>query len=228
MTHLGRVHGIQISWIAQECAKVYVASGYMLSDKMAANIHTKAFPEERREEWVRHRQTINVFNMTEDVRLIGRPGHGFVNLQDCPQNYARKDTSLSTVTDDQAPTSASATLVPSRRGRRLCTVVKVTPNALTVGADCAGMGSGIEAVLRVCPSANIVFASEKDDETRAHLLNNFYIGDQRSDVSNRPARFDQHVDLYICGFPCQPYSSAGHDLASATNGLPSCTASWST
>ena len=63
MRHLGRVHGIQVNWIHQECSKWYVALGYMSSGYMAADIHTKAIPEERKIEWIRVRQNINMLDL---------------------------------------------------------------------------------------------------------------------------------------------------------------------
>ena len=112
MRHLGCVHGISVNWIYQGCSKDYVALGYMLSDQMAANIHTKAFPEDRKLEWIRNRQNINVFDLITDDMFIGRPGHGFVNLQDRPQNYASKDTALPSVSNDLVTHTAAIASVP--------------------------------------------------------------------------------------------------------------------
>ena len=44
---------------------------------------------------------------------------------------------------------------------------------LTVGYDCAGIGSSIEAVRRVFPSSIASFVTESENETRGHPMRNF-------------------------------------------------------
>ena len=78
---------------------------------------------------------------------------------------------------------------------------------LTIGADCAGIGAGIMALKRVSPHSEVIFMSEQDDDTREQLRKlNPHAKSMRSNVLARPAAEDQHVDVYICGFPCQKNS----------------------
>ena len=57
LRHLGRVHGIGLNFIHQEIHKPYAALGFISSKEMCADIHTKAFPTARAEEWKAVRKT---------------------------------------------------------------------------------------------------------------------------------------------------------------------------
>ena len=57
LRHLGRIHGISIAFMHQEFCKDYLPLGYLDSEFMAADIHTKAYPEHRASEWFHMRQT---------------------------------------------------------------------------------------------------------------------------------------------------------------------------
>ena len=74
---------------------------------------------------------------------------------------------------------------------------------VTIGADCAGLGSALEAICSVAPDAEVEFVSEIDDKARSHLNNNFRVKTQTSDIRGRLPHQDVHVDLYVCGYPCQ-------------------------
>ena len=54
-----------------------------------------------------------------------------------------------------------------------------------------------------------VFASEIDPETRATLLANSPPAIMYHDIRVRPTMQTPAVDLYVAGFPCQPFSLAG-------------------
>ena len=57
MRHIGRVHDVSVEFMHQEFAKPYTALGYIDTKKMAADIHTKAYPDSRQGEWETVRKT---------------------------------------------------------------------------------------------------------------------------------------------------------------------------
>lgn len=80
---------------------------------------------------------------------------------------------------------------------------------LSVGTDC----SGIEAVLFALQNLNIQytheFSCEVDKHAKKSLLANFSPRMFYDNIMGRNIEIMPYVDLYVCGFPCQPFSSVG-------------------
>lgn len=77
---------------------------------------------------------------------------------------------------------------------------------MRVGTDCSGIETPLMA-LEGLAEFDHVFSSEVDDVTRETLLANRAPRHMYSDIRKRS--MPPRVDLYICGFPCQSFSSAG-------------------
>ena len=79
-----------------------------------------------------------------------------------------------------------------------------------IGADCAGVGSGILSIMAACPKSSVVFVSELCNQTQAILNDAFDIPLFRRNAEDIHPSLAKGCDVYIAGFPCQPFSSAGH------------------
>jgi len=81
-----------------------------------------------------------------------------------------------------------------------------------VGTDC----SGIEAVLYALQKLNInykhIFSCDNNANVKKSILSNFNPNMFYDNMFNRDIEQMEYVDLYVCGFPCQPFSCAGKRL----------------
>ena len=80
---------------------------------------------------------------------------------------------------------------------------------LLVGTVCSGIGLALLALRSLAVPFRHVFASELDPHARATLQANHPADVLYSDLRDRLVEHVPKVDLYIAGFPCQPFSSAG-------------------
>ena len=74
---------------------------------------------------------------------------------------------------------------------------------LQVGADCAGMGTDVVALKRLAVPFEHTFMSETNRDCRSKLLKRM-AAPQRLFRTMCPEKAEA-VDVYTCGFPCQPY-----------------------
>lgn len=82
---------------------------------------------------------------------------------------------------------------------------------LKVGTDCSGM----EAPIQALKNLNIPFVHEFSSEIDEMCLQTIMANTSptsiyRGDITKRDNTSMPSVDLYVCGFPCQPFSIAGH------------------
>jgi len=88
---------------------------------------------------------------------------------------------------------------------------------LRVGTDCSGIEAPIQALKKLKIPIHHVFASEIDKHCIDSIEANYNPDIIYPDMKNRNVKEIPDIDLYICGFPCQPFSSAGLRLGTQDN-----------
>ena len=88
-------------------------------------------------------------------------------------------------------------------------VTEVTPSVLKVGTDCSGMESPIQAHDNLSQDYTHEFSCDNDPHVVKTIEVNFSPRQIEKDITTRDCSKTPYVDLYIAGFPCQPFSQAG-------------------
>lgn len=89
---------------------------------------------------------------------------------------------------------------------------------LKIGTDCSGIEAPIQALIQMNIPFKHVFSSDIDkyciQSIKANYEPEIIFGDKDGafpdgDITKRNINDVPDIDLYICGFPCQPFSTAG-------------------
>jgi DNA (cytosine-5)-methyltransferase 1 len=89
---------------------------------------------------------------------------------------------------------------------------------LRIGTDCSGIEAPIQALIGMNIPFRHVFASDIDSSCITSIKANYtpeiLFGDPEGpytngDITSRDISLVPPIDLYVCGFPCQPFSVAG-------------------
>lgn len=83
---------------------------------------------------------------------------------------------------------------------------------LRVGTDCSGIDAPIQALINLKIPFTHVFSSEIDEHCVQSIRANYNPKIIYTDITQRDPRSVPNIDLYVCGFPCQPFSKAGRQL----------------
>lgn len=80
---------------------------------------------------------------------------------------------------------------------------------LRVGTDCSGIDAPIVALQQLKIPFSHEFSSEIDPHCISTIRANFTPKIIFGDITQRHLKDIPDIDLYVCGFPCQPFSLAG-------------------
>jgi DNA (cytosine-5)-methyltransferase 1 len=80
---------------------------------------------------------------------------------------------------------------------------------IRVGTDCSGIEAPIQALERLKIPYHHCFSSDIDEKCRESILANYSPDILFTDMKARDVDELPDIDLYIAGFPCQAFSSAG-------------------
>ena len=85
-------------------------------------------------------------------------------------------------------------------------------NPLRIGTDCSGIEAPIEALKKICKKYNLkyihIFSSEFDKYAIKYIKANHNPEILYNDMKDRDILSVPDIDIYVSGFPCQPFSRA--------------------
>ena len=80
---------------------------------------------------------------------------------------------------------------------------------LRIGTDCSGIEAPIQALQQMGVEFEHVFSCESDKYAVKSIRANYNPGVIYDDITTRDHSKLPDIDMYVCGFPCQPFSSMG-------------------
>ena len=80
---------------------------------------------------------------------------------------------------------------------------------IRVGTDCSGIEAPIQALMKLNIPFHHAFSCERDEYCQQSIMANYDPSVCYSDMMDRDVSTLPDIDVYVCGFPCQPFSSAG-------------------
>ena len=87
---------------------------------------------------------------------------------------------------------------------------------MRVGTDCSGIDAPIQALRNLGISHDHIFSTDRDplcgETIRANFQPRCLTVGPEADITRRDPAHVESVDLYVCGFPCQPFSKLGGRL----------------
>ena len=84
------------------------------------------------------------------------------------------------------------------------------PKVVRVGTDCSGIEAPIQALKNLKINYSHEFSSEIDKYAIESIMANYNPKTIWGDITKRNHSLLPDIDLYVCGFPCQPFSLAGN------------------
>ena len=83
---------------------------------------------------------------------------------------------------------------------------------LRIGTDCSGIEAPIQAIEKICKNYNLeydhIFSSENCQYAIDCIHENYSPKILYGDIQKRNVKEIPDIDIYISGFPCQPFSRA--------------------
>ena len=83
---------------------------------------------------------------------------------------------------------------------------------IKIGTDCSGIEAPIEAIKNICKKYDLSFehefSSEISEYATVYIKNNHNPKILFNDMTKRKPEEIPYVDIYVSGFPCQPFSRA--------------------
>ena len=76
MRHMGRTHGVSLSWLTDEIKQGRLDLGYIKTDRMAADIFTKFYPKAKKETWKKMCMLVSIHKDSEFRHYFGTAGVG--------------------------------------------------------------------------------------------------------------------------------------------------------
>ena len=84
-----------------------------------------------------------------------------------------------------------------------------SPNSVKIGTDCSGLEAPLIALNNLCVPYEHTFSCDNDPHVQKTIFANHQPSRMYPDIVNRDNAATPYVDVYVAGFPCQPFSVAG-------------------
>lgn len=83
---------------------------------------------------------------------------------------------------------------------------------LRIGTDCSGIEAPIQALLQLNIPFEHSFSCDKDPYVLKSIKANYHPNKIYTDITKRKHACLPDIDIYVCGFPCQPFSLMGNKM----------------
>ena len=83
---------------------------------------------------------------------------------------------------------------------------------LRIGTECSGIEATIEALKQLNIQFEHSFSCEKDKYALQSIKANYNPKKIYTDITKRKHLLLPDIDIYVCGFPCQPFSLMGNKM----------------
>jgi DNA (cytosine-5)-methyltransferase 1 len=81
---------------------------------------------------------------------------------------------------------------------------------IRVGTDCSGIEAPIQALLQMKKKIKHVWSCDYDKFAKQSIYANYKPEIWYDNITTRDHTSLPDIDLYVCGFPCQPFSLMGN------------------